>query len=174
VANTLYVKRAIADYIIETLGGANGLDGIRVFIRGALPSGMIPQDKYPFCEVIVAEEVEEEEMTGNYYQQAYTGIITVTILLTQLAGGDWLEIIGERCARVPSYDLVEEYVYAMMAELQKSDHKSLGNLTMNDEAVTHFSIVGPRVYGLDQGARANSWENFGSIPFEVRTQRRRD
>lgn len=176
MANTLYVKRAIADYIIEVLGNVDALNDIAVFIRGGLPSGMIPQDKYPFCEVIVAEETpdaEQAELTGGYYVQVYTGIVTASVLLTEISPGDWLEPVGEREARVPSYDLVEEYVYAIMAELQKCEHRDMGALTLNHESVTHFALIGPRIYGIDRDARTNSWENFGSVPFEVQTIRSR-
>lgn len=175
MSNTLYVKRAIADYLIETLGNVDALNDIKVFIRGGLPSGMIPQEKYPFCEVIVAEETpdaEQPELTGEYIQ-IYTGIITVSILLTEISPGDWLEPVGEREARVPSYDLVEEYIYAIMAELQKCEHKDMGALVLNGEYVSKFYLTGPRIYGIDRDARTNSWENFGSVPFEVQTGRRK-
>jgi len=174
VTDTIYVKRAVTDYIIAALKANRALDDVKLFVRGGLPPGMVPQDRYPFVEVMIAQETEDEEYTGNYYSQHYDGLLTVTVLSTQYARGDWLEHTGNRVATVSSYDQVEELVAHVVAELQKSEHKDMGELSVRDEVVTGFTVTGPRVFGIDHDSRTNSWENFGSIPFSVATQRRRE
>lgn len=173
MTNTLYMKRAIADYIIDVLRSNDLLNEIAVFIRGAFPPGMIPQELYPFVEVFIGSEVEDTRFTGAVYEQTYTGIVTVSMLATELASGDWVERESERFARVPSYDKVEEFVYAIMRELQKSEHLDMASLSLNDEVVIQFALTGERIYGIDRDVRSNSWENFGSVPFTVETQRQR-
>jgi hypothetical protein len=37
--------------------------------------------------------------------------------------------------------------------------------------VTAFRVTGPRLFGLDGDARTNNFENIGSIPFVVETER---
>lgn len=184
MTNTLFFKRAIADYIITALkavvglNGASGLPGIQVFIRGAFPPGgiAVPQQHYPYCEVFVATEDEfgdQPEETGGYYNQIYNGLVTTAVLLTDLALGDWIDVVESRVQTLESYDQIEEYIYYIMAELQKCEHRDMGGLELNDEAVTQFTITGPRVYGFDLLERTNTWENFGSVPFEVVTVRQR-
>ena len=179
-----YVKRAIADAIITALANDSALNAIRLFVRGGTPMP-VPSHLYPFIEVIVAEEGENGELTGNYYEQVYTGLITVSVQLLQQPGGaDWLEKLGERTARLPSYDLVEELVVAIVSRLQRAEYRDLNSLVVGDdapgapetgsaEAVTAFRLTGPRTFGLDSDERTNNWDNFASIPFEVETERRR-
>lgn len=170
------MKRDIADYIIDALVDDSNLTEIVKFVRGSLPGGMVQQHNFPYIEVMVAEEsplAGQEELTGGYYQQIYTGLVMVSVLLTKFAGGDWWEETGERTARVFSYDKVDEFVDAILEELQKCARTSMGDLTDDDgEVVTDFTVTGPRLYGLDQDARTNNWENRGAIPFEVTTARR--
>jgi len=177
VANTLFFKRAIEDYIIATLKAVTGLDDIGVWIRGALPPGIsVPQDYFPHGEVWIATEDEFEpfpELTGGLYNTIYDGIINVSVLLTDTANADWIDVVESRVLTLPSYDRVEEYVYYIMSELQKCEHKDLGTLVLNDEAAVELTIVGPRIYGFDRNERTNPWENFGSVPFQVETMRRR-
>lgn len=166
------MSQAIADYIIEVLGNTPGpLDAIKVFVRGALGPGQIPDDHYPFCEVFVSEELEGPEMTGVYYGQTYTGVITFTVTLAHEVSADQFVKIGERVAHVPSYDMVKELVHAAVFELQKKEHRDMGSLSIVDEAVVQFTVSGPRIFGIDRELRTNNWENFGVFPFEVETDR---
>lgn len=165
------MKQAIADYIIDVILATPALDALRVVIRGALPSGLIPAHCYPFGEVLIAAEEEAAELTGPTYQQVYKGLITVTVLLTERPNGDWWEPV-ERKAIVGSYDQVEALIAALRNTLQAAEHRDLGELTVGDETVVDFSFTGPRLYGLDADERKNSWENYGSLPFAVVTQRR--
>jgi hypothetical protein len=166
------MSQAIADYIIDVLGNTPGpLDAIKVFIRGALPSGLIRDDQYPLSEVIVTEEIEGVEMTGVEYGQTYMGVITFAVTLAREAGADQFVKIGERVVRVPSYDLVKELIHAAVFELQKRDHRDMGSLSVADEVVIQFTVTGPRIFGIDRELRSNNWENFGVIPFEVETER---
>jgi len=168
------MSQAIADYIIGVLGNTSGpLDAIRLFIRGALVPGQIPQENYPFCEVFVAEEIEGVEMTGVYYGQTYTGVITFTVTMAHETSADQLVKVGERVAHVRSYDLVKELVHAAEFELQREAHRDMGSLSVVDEVVIQFTVSGPRVFGIDRELRSNNWENFGVFPFEVETERQR-
>lgn len=174
MADSDRMKTSIADYIIDTLADVGDLDTIKSFVRGALPPGMVPNELYPSIEVMVAGEAPEpgfEELTGGYYRQVYTGLITVAEWLVHSAGGDFLDKIRERIFRVISYDLVDEVIGYTMTELQKCEHRSMGDLVIGDEAVINFSLSGQRIYGLDKDARTNNWENFGSIVFTVQTIR---
>lgn len=180
MANTLFFKRAIEDYIIDTLNAVIGLKGIKFWLRGALPSGIGPValDYYPYGEVWIATEDEfapDPEWTGGRYNQLYDGIINVSLLLVDTSGvNDWTDVIAARKLTLPSYDQLEEYVYYIMAELQKCEHKDLGTLVLNDEAAEEFTVVGPRIYGFDRNERTNTWEQFGSVPFQVSSVRTRD
>jgi hypothetical protein len=168
------MSQAIADYIIDVLGSTDGpLDEVKLFVRGALGPGQIPQDHYPFCEIFVAEELEGPEMTGVYYGQTYTGVITFTVTLAHETSADQLVKIGERVAHVPSYDMVKELVHAAIFELQKEEHRDMGSLGVVDEVVIQFTVSGPRIFGIDRELRSNNWANFGVFPFEVETERQR-
>lgn len=176
MTNTLFFKRAIEDYIIGVLQGLSGLDDISVFIRGVLMPEMVRLDYFPYGEVWIPEDDEYAplpESTGGYYDNLYTGFITVNVEMTTLAGGDWLDVTEDRLLTLPSYDLVEEYMYYIMSELQKCDHKSLGDLSLNDEVAGEFTVVGPRIYGYDRHERLDTWTNFGLVPFQVTSLRTR-
>jgi hypothetical protein len=170
-----FIKRDIADYVIAALAANHGLDAMRLFIRGGAPMP-VPSDLHPYTEVEIGEEQPVGEYTGGVFTQTYIGLITVNTLAEQ---GDWLEVTGDRIARVKSYDAVEELVHAVIVELQRDMHRSLGNLSSTYigggntvvEVVTQFSLSTSqaRIYGLDN--RADNFTNFGSIPFEVETQR---
>ena len=170
-----FMKRAIADYIHTALAAVESLDEVKLFIRGGTPMP-VPADSYPFVEIIVAEEDEGDELTGNMYEQTYAGLITVSVQITATANADWLApVAGEdRYVTLVSYDQVEALVIAIMSELQRSMHRDLGGLMVDDETVTAFRLTGPRVFGLDQDARTNNYDNFGSVPFVVETERRRE
>lgn len=165
------MKQAIADYLIDVILATPALDALRVVIRGALPSGLIPAHLYPFGEVLIATEEEAGELTGPTYQQVYKGLITVSVLLTERPNGDWLEPVGRK-ATVGSYDQVETLIATLRNTLQAAEHRDLGELTVDDETVVDFYFTGPRLYGLDVDERKNTWENYGSLPFAVVTQRR--
>lgn len=166
------MSQAIADYIIEVLGNTQGpLDAIKIFVRGALGPGQIPQDHYPFCEVFVGEEIEGPEGTGVYYGQVYPGQLVFFITLANETSADQLVKIGERIVHVPSYDIAKEFVHAAVFELQKGEHRDMGNLRIGDEAVVQFTVSGPRILGIDRDLRSNNWDNFAIVPFEVRTDR---
>lgn len=165
-----FIKREIADYIISALCACRDLDAVKLFIRGGSPMP-VQSNLYPFAEVIIGEEAEGEEMTGGTYGQTYVGLITFNVEVAQNANGDWLEMTGDRRATLPSYDAVEELVHYARGELQSVAHRSMGDLTIHQEQVIRFSLTGPRVYGVEPSARTNNWSNFGSISFEVETER---
>lgn len=165
-----FIKREIADYIIAALCACRNLDAVKLYIRGGAPMD-VPQHLYPFAEVIIDEEAVDEELTGGTYGQTYTGLITFSVEMAHLANGDWLEITGDRRATLPSYDAVEELVHYAREELQKAEHRAMGDLTIHQEKVNRFSLTSPIVYAIGQSARTNNWVNSGSISFEVETER---
>jgi hypothetical protein len=165
-----FIKRDIADAVIAILDGLDKLSEIKLFIRGGVPVP-VPIDKHPFIEVEIGEEQPVGKYTGELEEQNYIGLITVNTLAKR---GDWLHPISSRVACIPSYDQVEEFTQAILFELQKDDHKSLGDLrcTSEDgtvEVVTNLEMIGPRIYGLDD--RTENYTNFGSLPFQVTTER---
>jgi hypothetical protein len=170
------LNQEIADYIIDTLAEVGSpLDEIRLFLRGSLPTGLIPQDLFPYIEVAVYQDDPDpdmEELTGNVLKQVYQGAIIINVLLTEFAGGDWFTPSGEeRKGHVFSYTKVDEYAAAIISELGKCEHKDMGTLTDGNEQVWLFKLIGPRMYGLDRDARTNDWENRGLLPFTVETDR---
>jgi hypothetical protein len=173
--------RSIADYLIAVLDGMSDLESIDLILRGAVSLGIVSMQSYPFIEVVISDEdedPEQPEMTGALFQQVYTGSITVYVQLTEFSGGDHIENVGQtRIRNVQSYDDVQDLMVPIILELQKCDHQSLGDLTVNpaseNEVVKQFTVIGPRVYGIRADARTNNWDNFGTIPFEVETIRTR-
>lgn len=169
---------AIAVAVIDALSANHSLDAIKLFIDGGTPMP-VPQDKHPFVEVIIGEETPVDELTGGVSERSYRGLLTFTAQLTQTARADWLDPVegDARRARVGSYSLIKRLVMTAQVELQREVHQDLGELiTAIDvdaltvrEAVTAFRLDGSIVYGLDD--RANNYENFGSIPFVVETER---
>jgi hypothetical protein len=165
-----FIKRDIADYVIAALAANHALDDVKLFIRGGTPMP-VATDRHPFSEVLVGSEEPDGELSGNVYDQVYTGIVTFNVLLLKQADADWLEMTGDRTARLRSYDQVEELVKAARDELQREAHKEMGGLTSCGERVVLFAVTGPRVYGLEPDARTDSYTNFGSLTFEVATER---
>lgn len=175
---TDYMINAIADALIDILEDDAALDEVKLFVRGGVPLPL-PIDRYPFCEVIIGQETPEASLTGELYVCQYHGLVTFTANLAASSQADYLltSTTDERRAHVASYDLIKALVMAAQAELQRHAHhslndlqttKTLGVLTI-DELVTEFTLDGTIVYGLDN--RTNNYENFGSIPFTVETQR---
>ncbi len=167
---------AIADAVIDALEANRELDGVKLFIRGGIPLP-VPQDKHPFSEVIIGEENPDTPMTGGMYACQYRGLITFTAQLTTQGKADWLDISSDRRAHVRSYDLIKRLVMVSQAELQREVHQSLDDLRTTitlgvqtiTEAVVQFSIEGPVIYGTED--RTDNYENFGSLPFVVDTER---
>lgn len=175
VDNELMVN-AIADVVIDALEANRELDGVKVFIRGEAPFVM-PQDKYPYSEVIVGEETPETPQTGGLYECHYSGLIAFAVQLTTQANADWLEIFSDRRAKVRSYDLIKRLVMAAQAEMQRAVHHDLNDLhttiTLNAQTITEsvvkFYLEGPILYLLED--RTDNYENSGSISFKVTTER---
>ena len=177
VENALMIDE-IATAVIAALEGNAALDEIQLFIDGGMPMP-VPQDKHPFVEVIIGEENPDDELTGGLSTRTYRGLITISMQLTQNANADWIDPVAEypRRARVGSYRLVKRLVMVIQIELQRENHRDLDSLatliTLGDldvnEAVKAFRLDGPITYGLDD--RTNNYENYGSIPVVVETER---
>ena len=163
---------AIENYVIIALKTVSALDDVGVFIKGGLPGNIaVPQDLYPFAEVFCGQALESGELTGGMYEDEYTGLITFSVLVTEQPLADWAEAVESRTITLPSYTAVRELVTATVVELRKAEHRDLGGLTARsgNEVVTRMWLTEP-VFGLDVDERTNNWENYGSIPFVVRTQ----
>ncbi len=171
-----FMVTEIANQVITYLAADADLDAVLLFIRGGTPF-VVPQDQTPYCEVIIGEEQPIEELTGCVSTRNYRGIITFSVQVTQQAAADWLTPISSnsRVSYVSSYDLVKRLVMVAQTELQR--YPSLGELTTTvvlsdqtiSEVVTAFRFDGSIIYGLD--ARADNYENFGSLSFVVETNR---
>ena len=169
---------AAANALIDILIAKTSLSSINLFVRGGMPIPPL-QSKYPFVEVLISEETPVDELTGGVSKRTYVGLITVTGLFQQTSEADWIDPYNSepRRAAVTSYDVIKHLVMLIQVELEKESHHSLSNLTttvtLSDqtivEVVTAFRLEGAIVYGLDD--RQNNYENFGSIPFVVETQR---
>jgi hypothetical protein len=166
-----HFKRAIEDAILAALNGCQDLSRVRAFVRGVLPDVAIPQELYPLCECYILREEPTGELTGNYYQQVYRGALVFAALLTYRADADLIQRRGGRITHVPSYDLVDELVWAALQELQQCQYRDLGGLEQQGERVLLFA-VGPEVtYGLVEADRSNSWALTATVNFSVETER---
>jgi len=172
MATTLLMKRAIADKLIALMKAEPNLNGVNLFVRGPAPMPP-PLNLYPFSEVIIASEDDEDEMTGRTFGNQYSGIITFSAQLASAGSGDWLEPIVDRVLTLPSYDQIEELVEAAKLKLRQLAYGDLEGLAVTDgaasEVVQSFSLGEPRTFGLDKDERTNTFENFGVIPFSVQT-----
>lgn len=169
-----FIKRAMADYIQAALAGRAELDAIKLFIRGPAPMA-ISSDLHPYVEIFIATESPVEDLTGGVTIREYAGLISLSVQLTAQATADWLTPITDRYLAQPSYDLVEELISHIMRELQKGEHHDMGGLTVTNadgsqETVTSFELADAVTYGIED--RTNNYDNFGSVPFKVETQRR--
>lgn len=166
-----FIKREIQDAIRDRLKAASTLDAIKVFVRGYAVKPMT-NDQYPFCEIIIGDEDGVEDYSGGVLERSYNGLITFS---TQSIGD--LFSVSDREANVDSYDAVEELIVYASIELQKETHQSLGDLTTTltvgtttiTDVVKRFYLGGPITYGIDD--RGNNYENYGTIPFIVETER---
>jgi hypothetical protein len=173
-----FMINAIADAVLDALEANAALDEVQLFIRGGAPLPL-PTERYPFCEVLIGQETQEELLTGELNTCLYHGLVTFTANLAAQSLADWLidSTLDERRATVTSYDLIKRLVMTAQMELERPLHHDLGNLqtvkTLGlltiDELVVQFFLDGTIVYGLDD--RANNYENFGSIPFTVEARR---
>ena len=170
MSESVFIKRGIADYIIAALAACHDLDSVQLFIRGVAPTP-VRIDQYPYTEIVILEEAIEPRRRGVESGQIYRGQITVYTALSQIAGGDFLTPTGDRTARLQSYDAVEELVFYIRNELAREEHANLGGLVIGDESVSLFVLTGPFEYGMGPGERNDNYENYGALPFEVRTEK---
>lgn len=168
---TAHFKRAIEDYILNALNTNADLYRVRAFVRGVLPDIAIPQELYPLCEVYILREEPTGELTGNYYHQQYRGAIMLAVLLTGGADADMFQRRGGRITHVPSYDMIDELVWAALLELQQCSARDMDGLGNAEERVMSFSISPEVTYGLVEADRANNWALTATLVFTVETER---
>lgn len=174
ISDTDFIEIAIADYIITALAAADTLVNVKAFVRGLLFKPVMT-DAYPLIEVFVATEDEDEFLTGGIYEQRLSGVINISILSRNAP--DRI-VLTDRVATLPSFTTINQYVSYIIGELLRPEHHDLGTLTTSlslgdvtiEDAVTEFHIGSARAYNVDQ-IRDNDYENSGSIPFWVKTER---
>ena len=169
---------SIPDAIIAALAAKSDLAEVQLFIDGITPTP-VPQDRTPYAEVVVGEEIPVDSATGGLTHQSYTGLIIYTTQQTKTAQADWLDAVeGDvRRARVGSFDLIKRLLMITQAELQRAIYNDLDGLISTitlagktvREVVTAFRLQGAITYGLDD--RTNNYKNVGSIGFVVETER---
>ena len=173
-ADSSFIEIAIADYIITALAAADSLVEVNAFVRGLLFQP-VQRTAYPLVEVFVATEDEGDFLTGGVYEQVLTGVINVSVQST--VAPDRL-LLSSRVATLPSFEAVNKLVSYIIGELIRSEHHDLGGLETSlslgdvtiDDVVTEFKIGSARAYSIDQ-VRDNDYENSGTIPFWVKTER---
>lgn len=169
-----FIEIAIADYIIAQLAAATTLVEIKAFVRGLLFKP-VQHDAYPLVEVMVSAEDEDTLYSGGVYEQTLRGMINVSIQSNDAP--DRIEIIG-RVATLPTFETINKYITYIMSELLRIEHHDLGGLTttlsLGDVVITdvvkEFHMDSSRAYNIDQ-LRENDFENSGTIPFWVKTER---
>ncbi len=160
------MAQAIADRIVEILSDCEDLDEVKAFVRGTAPVAGLPINLHPFCEVWVASEDTDTELTGNVAELSYRGALS---LVVQMA--DRIQLTAGRQYTLASYDLIKRLAYAAIKELQSDEWHDLDGLTTVDEVVTAFYLTGAREYGIEPGSRKDNFNNTAVIPFVVETQR---
>lgn len=168
----IYLIEDALDYIARVLRANRELDEIRLFIKGSasLPVSIA---KHPYIEIELLAESPISEQTGEVTEQVYSGSVTVYTSLGNLASTDWMREIADRTAEVPSQIKAGRLLSAVIYELSKLAHRSMGDLKVTykgvPEVVQLFDLTGPREYGLDD--RTDSFANYASVPIIVQTVR---
>ena len=164
-------KEAIEQKIIDLMLAESALDGLRVIFRG-LPYA-VAQEHYPFAEVLIESERTESVMTGNLHRRVYDGVITINV-----RGQDAIQV-ANRTATVESYRTVQTLVDAIIDLFKRPANLTLADLTFSNGAVLGFQIGTQAEYGISiryrsgsvrAQARANAYDNMGSVTFSCITQ----
>lgn len=124
--------QAISDAIRAALLGNTQLSAVKVFFRG--PAVIkAQQDLYPLCEIILAQETGDNDLTGGTYQRTYGGVINYSTLANQASAADWADVTA-REANTDSYDDVAALVTDTLIELQRETWRDLNALTNTQTA----------------------------------------
>jgi hypothetical protein len=156
----LTIENKIRDLI---LAEADPLSQLKVVVRGV--AYKLPSSLYPFAQVFITGETTESELSGNYKERVYSGVVSVHV-----SQADALTVTA-RSADVSSYTLVQDLVDALVELLSKPVNATLGGLVFTNGTVNQFIVGGSEIeYGVaDSESRQNNYENYGAVPFIART-----
>lgn len=150
--------------IAEVMVAEPGLDALKRLYLG-LPYS-VPTEDYPYVSIVIDTERTEEEYTGGRVIRAYHGVIITNVLHQDIADRT------ERIARVPSYEVIREIMNTMIRLFKKQENRNLGGFGWSSGAVQVFAIADQDQveYGVTAlQDRENAFNNYGVIPFNVRT-----
>lgn len=125
----------------------------------------VPLAYFPLCEVTVFSEQAVTERTGLIIRQL-TGTIRFDVLTASMV----TTTAHPKKVIVPSYREVSAYVNAAIQLFKKQVNRDLNGLTGATWAVRSIDIGDNVEYGLDSRIQANSYENYGAVPFVVEIQ----
>lgn len=160
------MAQAIADRLIEILSASRELDAVRAFVRGGTPVTGLAIDLHPFCEVWLASEDTDGELTGAIDELTYLGAVSFVLQMT-----DRIEPHADRLYHLASYDEIKRLAYLAIRELQDRRWHDLDGLTTQDEVVTAFYLAGAREYGIEPSSRRDNFNQTAVIPFVVEANR---
>lgn len=163
-------KEEIENAIIDAMLAESALDDLLAVYRG-MPL-MVPQQFYPFAEVLIEQERTARTLTGNVHERVYEGVITFNVRVQ-----DAPQVVARK-ATVASYVTVQNLVDAAVELFKRTANRDLGGLTFTNGAVTMFQVGGQAVeYGIalrnqygNAIGRDNNFDNTGMLPFVCVTQ----
>lgn len=129
----------------------------------------VPVDFFPLCEVLIANEQDADQRTGQVIRQ-YLGAIRFNVIVSDTPTAT----ANARKVTVPSYLQVTDFVNAAVQLFNQQANFDLGGLTGSDPvdwAVRRFMIETSVEYGIEsRTGREDNYENYGTVPFICETQ----
>jgi len=152
----------IEDTIAATMVAADSLSTLNAVFRG-VPYRVAAQ-YWPYALVVITSELTAGQMTGNKHEREYTGLIQVNAVHQDVT------TVTARSARITSYTTVHDLVNAVVALFKAEANRALGSVAVTGGAVYAIEVGEDMIeYGLAPGEREDSYTNYGSVPFVVRT-----
>lgn len=154
------VVALIEDKIIDLMVADSNFNSV-FFIQGVALN--VPAMYYPNCEVHILSARTVESYTGNWYQKSYVGEARFYDRYQDKLA------FSNRRAIVPSAAGVSSMVRFFTTLFETTANKDLQDLQGADFKVINI-VLQDLTYGWEQrDQRANNWDNFGAVRFEVLT-----
>ncbi len=157
------IKDDIEDRVADTILANTAFSTLAMLTVGYLYQ--VPLAYFPLCEVTVFAEQAVMERTGLIIRQL-TGTIRFDVMTASMV----TTTAHPKKIIVPSYREVSAYVNAAIHLFKQSANRDLGGLTGATWAVRQIALGDNVEYGLDSRIQANSYENYGAVPFVVEIQ----
>lgn len=148
---------AVGEKIIDLLRQDQNFADVKAFYLGEYP--FPPVNHYPLCEVVITDESESPQDTGNYWRDI-NGVIRFSTMHVR----DHVPALDQRRAVIKSYVSVATYLQRTKDLFAKYSNHTLDGLTFdNGGLVQRFTINTDAQVGLAE--RPNNYENQGVVSF---------